>query len=160
MTRLIAVWPLILAWGLALSGTASAASGLVHATNFKADARDAAQRRVPILVLFTSPGCHYCERVKSEYLLPMHKDPAYRKKVIIREVTVGATTPLTEFDGTITTEGAFASAHKVFMVPTVKVFDTRGDDASEAIVGLLTPDYYFGYLEAAIDEGVRKVRGK
>ena len=31
--------------------------------------------------------------------------------------------------------------------------------ASETIVGLLTPDYYFGYLEAAIDEGVRKVRG-
>jgi len=40
------------------------------------------------------------------------------------------------------------------------VFDTKGADASEAIVGLLSPDYYFGYLEAAIDEGIRKVRGK
>lgn len=160
MTRLIAARALILAWGLMLSGAAGAASGLVHAKDFKADARDAAQRQVPILVVFTSPGCHYCERVKREYLEPIHKDPAYRKKVLIREVTVGATTPLTEFDGTATTEGAFAASQKVYMVPTIKVFDTRGNDASEAIVGLLTPDYYFGYIEAAIDEGTRKIRGK
>ena len=158
MTRLIAAWALILAWGMTLPGAARAASGLVHAKNFQADARDAAQRQVPILVVFTSPTCAYCERVKREYLVPMHKDPAYRKKVIIREVTVGAPAPLTEFDGSTTTEGAFAAAHQVFMVPTIKVFDARGNDAGDAIVGLLTPDYYFGYLEAAIDEGLRKVR--
>lgn len=160
MTRFIAVCAAILAWGLMLPGTSHAAGGLVHARDFRADARDAARRQVPVLVLFTSPGCHYCERVKREYLVPMHKDPAYRKRVIIREVTVGATAPLTGFDGTPTTEGAFAAAHKVFMVPTVKVFDTRGADAGEAIVGLLSQDFYFGYLEAAIDEGLRKVRGK
>jgi thioredoxin-related protein len=160
MKRLIAAWALILAWGPTLPAAASAADGLVHAKNFQADARTANQRQVPVLVVFTSPTCPYCERVKREYLVPMHKDPAYRKRVIIREVTMGATTPLTGFDGMPTTEGAFAAAHKVFMVPTVKVLDTRGNDASEAIVGLLSPDYYFGYLETAIDEGGRKVRGK
>ena len=165
MRRLIAPWMLvfqvtILAWGLALTGAASAADGLVHASNFMADGKLAVQRKVPILVVFTSPGCHYCERVKQDYLLPMHKDPAYRKRVIIRELTVGATTPLTGFDGVATTEGAFAATHKVFIVPTVKVLTPQGDDSGEAIVGMLTADYYFGYLEAAIDEGGRKVRGK
>jgi thioredoxin-related protein len=160
MTRLIATWFLILAWGLPASGPARAASGLVHAKNFQVDARTAAKRQVPILILFTSPGCPYCDRVKREYLVPMHKDPAYRTRALIREVTVGDTTPLTGFDGTATTEGAFAAAHKVFMVPTVKVVDTQGNDTGEAIVGMLTPDYYFAYLEAAIDEGGRKVRGK
>jgi len=165
MRRLIAPWKVmlqaaILACGLGLAGAASAADGLVQASSFKADGKLAAQRRVPILVVFTSPGCSYCERVKREYLLPMHKDPAYLKRVIIREVTVGATTPLTGFDGSATTEGAFAAAHKVFMVPTVKVLTPQGGDTGEAIVGMLTPDYYFGYLEAAIDEGGRKTRGK
>jgi thioredoxin-related protein len=158
--RSIAAWALILAWGLTLSGAARAADSLVHGRNFQADARTATQRRVPILIVFTSPSCPYCERVKHDYLIPMHKDPAYRNRVLIREVTIGAATPLTAFDGTPTTEGAFAAAHKVFMVPTVKVLDTRGNDASEAIVGMLSPDYYFGYLETAIDEGRRKVRGK
>lgn len=160
MTRLIAALTVILAWGGMLPGAAGAAGGLVQGKNFQADAADAAKRRVPILVLFTSPGCHYCERVKREYLVPMHKDKAYRNKVIIREIEVGSTQALTDFDGTPTTEGAFASANKVFMVPTVTVFDTRGNAASEPIVGLLIPDYYFGYLEAAIGEGARKVSGK
>ena len=160
MTRSIAIRGLILAWGLALSAAAGAASGLVHAKNLQADAQLAAKRQVPILVLFTSPGCHYCERVKAEYLGLMHKDPAYRNKVLIREVTMGATRPLTDFNGTLTTEGAFAAAHKVFMVPTVMVFDTQGKETSEAIVGLLTPDYYFGYLMSAIETGMDKVRGK
>jgi len=158
--RQFAVWALILAWGMQLTGPAGAASSLVHAKNFQVDARTAAKRRVPIMVLFSSPACPYCERVKSEYLVPMHKDAAYRNRVIFREVTVNASTPLTGFDGTPTTEGAFAAANKVFLVPTVMVFDTQGTVTSEAIVGLLIPDYYFGYLEAAIDEGLSKVRGK
>jgi len=156
----IAVWALILTWGLALSGVARAADGLVHAKNFQTDARTAATRQVPILVVFTTPDCPYCERVKHDYLIPMHKDPAYRTRVIIREVTIGSTGPLTDFDGKPTTEGAFAAAHKVFMVPTVQVFDTQGHDVGDAIVGLLIPDFYFGYLENAIDAGVNKVRGK
>lgn len=155
-----AAWALILAWGLALPGTAGAANGLVHAKNFQADAHTAAKRRVPIMVLFSSPVCSYCDRAKREYLVPMHKDPAYRSRVIFREVTIDSDTPLAGFDGTPTTESAFAAAHQVFMVPTVMVFDTRGEAAGEAIVGLLIPDFYFGYLEAAIDEGGRKVRGK
>ena len=139
-------------------GPARAADRLVHATNFQADARTATSRKVPVMVIFTSPGCHYCERVKRDYLIPMHKDKAYRNKVVIREVTVGAGTPLVDFDGSRTTEGAFAAAHKVFMVPTVKVLDLKGQDAAEPIVGLLTADYYFGYLEAAIEEGLGKLR--
>ena len=160
MLRQFAACALILAWGLGLPGTASAASGLIQAKNFQADARTAAKRRVPIMVLFSSPGCPYCERVKDEYLVPMHQDPAYRSRVIFREVSIGSATPLTGFDGASTTEAAFAAAHKVFMVPTVMVFDTQGKATGEAIVGLLIPDFYFGYLEAAIDEGGRKVRGK
>lgn len=160
MLRMLAAKVLILAWGLALPGAVGAADALVHAKDFQSDARTAAKLGVPILVVFTSPFCQYCDRVKREYLIPMHKDPAYRNRVMIREVTVDASTPLTAFDGERTTEGAFAAAQKVFMVPTVKLFNTHGADASEPIVGLLTPDYYFGYLETAIDEGLSKVRGK
>lgn len=160
MTRWVAIRAMILAWGLTWAGIASAAGGLVHASNFKTDAREADQRHVPILLLFTSPGCQYCERVKQEYLLPMNKDAAYRKRVIIREVTMGASTALTDFDGSPTTESAFAAAHKVSIVPTVLVVDTHGNPTGEAIVGLLIPDFYYGYLEAAIDDGLRKVRGK
>ena len=159
MTRLIAACAFILAWGTSLSGPASAGNDLVHASSFKADSRIAVQRKIPVMVLFSSPTCHYCEQVKQIYLVPMHKDPAYRNRVIIREITVGSNAPITDFDGNATTEGAFADLNKVFMVPTVKVFDTRGNEASEPIVGLLIADFYFGYLEDAIEKATRKIRG-
>lgn len=154
----IAAWALILAWGLAPSVRAD--NGLVRATNLQTDAREAARRKVPIMIMYSAEHCSFCMRVKREYLIPMHKDPAYRKRVIIREIDIGSALPLTGFDGKPTSEGAFAAASKVFLVPTVKVYDTHGNEASEPLVGLLTPDYYFGYLEAAIDEGLRKVRGR
>ncbi len=154
--RQLAACVLILAWGLALPARAD--GDLVRATNLQADAREAARRKVPILLMYSSASCHFCKRVKREYLIPMHKDRAYHKRVIIREVDMGSTRPLTGFDGKPTTEGAFAAASKVVMVPTVKIYDTRGNETGEPLVGLLTPDYYFGYLEAAIDTGLRKVR--
>lgn len=159
-TLRIAAQALILACTLALPVLAHAAAGLVHATDLKADAREAARRQVPIVVLYTSTHCHFCERVKREYLVPMHQDQAYRKRAIFREIDIGSTHPLVGFDGKATTGGAFAAASPVILVPTVKVYDTRGNEASEPLVGLLTPDYYFGYLEAAIDEGLRKVRAR
>ncbi len=158
MRRRIVAWALILAWGLAPSVRAD--DGLVRATNLQTDAREAARRKVPIMIMYSSAHCHFCARVKREYLIPMHRDRSYRARVIIREIDIGSALPLTGFDGKATTEGAFAAASKVFMVPTVKVYDTRGNEASEPLVGLLTPDYYFGYLEAVIDEGLRKVRAR
>lgn len=142
------------------SAATHAASGLVHAKNFRTDARLAAQRQVPIMVLFTTPSCPYCDIVKRDYLVPMHRDRANRSRVIIRELTVNSNAPLTGFDGKPTTEAAFAAAHKIFVVPTVMVFDPRGEPVGEPIVGLLIPDFYFGYLEAAIEEGLTRTRAR
>lgn len=154
----IASWCLILACGLIAPAPAHAAGALVHARDFSADARTAAQRRVPILVVFTSPTCPYCEVVKRDYLVPMHRDRAQRARVIIRELTVGSDAALTGFDGKPTSEAAFAAAQKVFMVPTVMVFDARGEPVADPIVGLLIPDFYYGYLESAIEAGLARAR--
>lgn len=158
LTRAFAAWWLILACSLFGPAAAQAASGLVRAKDFQADARLAAQRQVPILVLFTSPTCPYCEVVKRDYLVPMHRDRANRNRVIIRELSVGSNAPITGFDGKPLTEAAFAAAHRVFVVPTVMVFDPRGEPVGEPIIGVLIPDFYYGYLEAAIEAGLARAR--
>ena len=160
MIRWIAVWGLILAWGLSAPAASFAAGGLAHVKNFRADGELAAKRRVPIMVLFTTPNCPYCDIVKRDYLVPMHKDRAYRNRVIIRELTVNADAALVGFDGKATTEAAFAAATRVFVVPTVMVFDPRGKPVGEPIVGLLIPDFYFGYLTAAIEDGLARTRAR
>lgn len=148
----------LMAASLAWACTGAGAGELPRAADFAADAALAAHKKIPLLVLFSSPGCHYCERVKAEYLIPMHEDPAFAGRVLIREVSVGMTTPLTGFSGDKTTEGAFAAAAGVFMVPTVKIYDPRGRAVGEALVGLLSADFYYGYLLAAIDAGTDAAR--
>lgn len=160
MTRFITVMAAILAWGFSTSMPVLAAGTLPHAKSFKADSQLAVSKKIPILVLFTTPGCHFCHEVKSVYLEPMLNDPLYKNKVIMREVEVGSQNPLALFNGERSTEGAFAAGSKVFMAPTIKLFNANGDEVTEPIVGLLTPDFFFGYIDSAITEGIQKMRGK
>lgn len=120
----------------------------------------AASRHVPILVLFSTTTCPYCEVAKRDYLIPMDRDRANRKRVLMRELHIDSSAPLTGFDGKPTTAAAFAAAHKVSVVPTVMVFTPHGEPVGEPIVGLLIPDYYYGFLETAIEAGLAKVRAR
>ncbi|MGO9445321.1 MAG: thioredoxin fold domain-containing protein [Thiobacillaceae bacterium] len=149
----------ILAWGF--SGQAWPAGELrevPHSRSLKADARLGAVHSAPLMVLFASPGCHFCAKVKTEYLIPMLNDPTYRHKVVIRLVEVGSNAPLVGFDGKQLTEGEFAAESNVFMVPTIKFFDARGREVAKGIVGLLIPDYYQGFLDAGIEAGSQNIK--
>jgi thioredoxin-related protein len=150
----------ILAWTVALPGSAAGHADVPLVESFKAEARDAASRKVPIMLVFTSPYCAYCEKVKAEYLGPMVKDPAYRDKVIIRQIEAGSDWSLIGFDGKKTTHGAYAAGQKIVMVPTIKVVDAEGKELAKPIVGFLTPDFYFGYIEEAMNQGLEKMQAK
>lgn len=149
----------ILAWAFALPVTAAGSHADVPmAESLQAEAKKARSDRIPIMLVFTSPFCPYCDRVKADYLGPMINDPAYRDKVIIRQIEAGSDWGLVGFDGKKTTHGAYAASQKIVMVPTVKVVDAEGRELAKPIVGFLTPDFYFGYIEDAMKEGLQKMQ--
>jgi thioredoxin-related protein len=150
----------ILAWALVLPVLAANREDVPMADNLQAEGKLAESRRVPIMLIFTSPFCIYCDRVKAEYLGPMVDDPGYRDKVIIRQIEAGGDVALVGFDGRKTTHGAYAASQKIVMVPTIKVVDAQGRELAKPIVGFLTPDFYFGYIQDAMDEGLGKMRAK
>lgn len=136
----------------------AAAQGLKAATNLAADARLAQSRQVVVLVLFMSHNCHYCERVLNEFLVPMQRNRRdYEGKVIMRQVDIHSDAKMIDFAGRTTTQQRFALANKVQLTPTVHFFLPSGEAGAAPIVGLLTPDYYGGYLDAAIDEARQKI---
>jgi hypothetical protein len=90
----------------------------------------------------------------------MVEDPAYRDKVIIRQIEAGSDWALIGFDGKKTTHGAYAASQKIVMVPTIKIVDANGRELAKPIVGFLTPDYYFGYIEEAMEQGLKKMRAR
>lgn len=151
----------ILACALVLPAVAATSHGDVPmAESLQADAKKAQSGKMAIMLLFASPYCPYCERVKVEYLGPMGNDPAYRDKVIIRQIEAGSDWALIGFDGKKTTHGAFAASQKIVLVPTVKFYDPQGREVAKPIVGMSIPDFYYGYIQDAVEESLEKIRGK
>lgn len=149
----------ILAWTTTTPARATTVD-VPYSASLKADALLAKSRGVPVLVMFSAPHCGYCERLLNEFLLPMQRNPEYAAKVLMRRVEVGGAQKLLDFNGKSTTQGNFASQHRITLAPTIVVFDYQGKTAADPLVGLGPVDYYGGYLDAAIDAGLIKVVSK
>ena len=131
---------------------------LPMATDLSREAKIARDKQIPILILFSAPGCSYCARVRNEVLIPTTRNADYDNKVILLEVESGNSGNIVDFDGkTIALEKFFAK-HKVGFTPTVKFFDAAGNEVAAPIIGLVTVDYYGGFLDQGIDNAISKIR--
>ncbi len=148
----------ILACLAALFLAAPACAQMATARNFAADARLAAERKIPLLVLFSEAGCAWCERARQEFLLPMQRNPEYRTKVMMREVGADDSAALVDFAGTATTQADFARANRISMTPTVMLFSSRGEALGEPLVGFGSADYYGYFLDQRIDAALAQLR--
>lgn len=150
----------ILAWFTIGGACAATAVEVPMVRDFTQEARAAEAAKVPILILFSRPGCPYCEQILREFLLPMQRNPEYRTKVIMRQIQVDGRAPLRDFAGKPVTHGQFARGQHIQLVPTIKLFDARGQELTEPLIGLTTPDYFGGFLDQRIDEALGKVRSQ
>jgi len=133
------------------------AEGLPVVKDFTVEAKESREKQAPIMVLFMSSSCGYCETVLKDFLLPMQRDPEYGNRVILRQIETGSKDKLIDFNGSVTTHSAFASRHLAWGVPTVMLFDSHGNELT-SIVGLLTVDFYLAYLDNAISESQAKIK--
>lgn len=133
------------------------ADGLPSVQDFTVEAKASTTKQAPIMVLFMSNSCKYCEIVLQDFLLPMQRDHEYDSKVILRQIEFNSQNKLIDFNGKVTSQSAFASKYKVWAVPTIILFDGQGRELTR-IVGLLTLDYYSVYLDDAINESQAKIK--
>lgn len=133
------------------------AEGLQVVKDFTVEARESREKQAPIMVLFMSNSCSYCETALNDFLLPMQRDPEYGNRVILRQIETDSKDKLVDFKGKTTTHRAFSSKHLEWGVPTVVLFDSQGNELT-SIVGLMTVDFYLAYLDAAISESQAKIK--
>lgn len=132
---------LLLVWTFA----ALAAPGFPPAQDLRREASGGA-----VLVLFSLPGCRYCDEVRALHLRPLLRDPQLRDRVAIREVDLSSDAPIVDFTGERTTHRAFARRHGAGIAPTVVALRADGSRAGEAIVGAKIPEFYGHYLDALV----------
>lgn len=145
---------LALSPALAAKPARTAGPALPALTSASSDVREAGNPGVVFIVLFSLPGCHFCEEVRSHYLAPLARDSAQRGRLAIREVDLSSARKLTDFDGSQTTQAAFAKRMKVQFAPTVLFLDAHGRQVAPPLIGAGKADFYGAYLDDAIAAGV------
>ena len=152
---------LVLAPGLAAALAAAAPqTPLPLATDLQADGRVSRSRRVPIVILFSLPGCPYCEIVRRSHLAPMLRDPRESARAIIRQVDIDSDQSVVGFGGATTTHEAIARANGVRSVPVVAFWDGEGRPLADPLKGMLLADFYAAYLESALESARTRLAGR
>jgi thioredoxin-related protein len=139
------------ALGVSAPARADEAPNLPLASDLRKDGLQAARARIPIVVLFSLPGCPYCSAVRRSHLLPMLRDPKWSRRLLIRQLNVSGEEQIIDFSGRVSSHGAFARAQGVRVAPVVVFWNEDGREIAGALRGMLLPDFYSAYLESAIE---------
>ena len=143
-------------FALCLCVGSASASGLVPADDLAATVADGARKQQPLVVMFSSNNCPYCQAV-APYLKALAQDPVYRDQAQVRLVeTHDADRTLIDFNGERRTHASFADRQGVGFVPIVRFFGPHGTQLAPDLVGLGLEDFYLPYLL----ENVQKARSK
>ena len=132
------------------------ATSLTEAGDLAADARLAAAKGVPLVLLYSRDDCSWCEKLKREHLGPLSRDPA--TPAVIRELHMDRNTPVVDFAGRRSTSADFARQMQARFAPTVMFHGPDGAQLAESIVGFRLADFYAAYLERAIEESRTKLQ--
>ena len=128
--------------------------------NLYQDGQLAAQRKVPLLIIFSQIDCAFCERLKEEVINPMLISGDYTDKVLIREFMIDHDEEITGFNGKSVEAISVFYDYDLYVTPSVLLLDSQGNELAERQIGINTVDYYSYYLDAAIDKARKIIRAR
>jgi len=120
-------------------------------SDLAADAALAKQTGVPVMLVFDSEDCKFCQRMKDEVLRPGINNGQFDHRVILRELDIDAGGKLTDFDGAPIRNRMFVSRYEVYATPTVILLGYRGELLSAPIIGYNGAEKYQHLIDDAIE---------
>lgn len=131
-------------------------TSLPAALDLAADGRIAGAQGVPVLILFSLPGCPYCEAIRRSYLIPMLAEPQAR--AVLRQVDIDSSRILNDFQGKPLSHEAFATRQGIALTPVVAFYGPDGKPVAGRLVGAMLPDFYGSYLDDALAKAAATIR--
>jgi len=133
------------------SGAPQEEALLPLATDLQQLGEQSRRTRLPIVLLFSTPGCPYCREVRRNYLAPLLvADTPAVPAPLIREIVITGRDAMVDFEGRATTHAQFAERQGIAMVPVVMAVDSGGRGIGEPLIGLDASGFYNAYLESLL----------
>ncbi len=111
-----------------------------------------------IMIEVSAEYCDYCHLLEEEIIKPMLRNADYTRKLIIRQIDIDDYSTITGIDGKETSHAELARQYKATVTPTLLFIDGNGNELSPRIIGVNSLDLFGGYVDEAIDNGLRKIR--
>lgn len=111
------------------------------------------QRRVNVLY-FAATYCAFCAELSEDVIRPMRINDEYRRKVKISEILLDVPGPVTAFGGKAENSDKLVLKYDIDVTPTLLFVDEQGREIAERMVGYQSKDFYWFYLDKAIDEAL------
>lgn len=118
---------------------------------------EAAAARVPVMLVFWSDSCGYCELLDEEVLTPLRASSSYPKRLRLVRIEFGRQL-YTDFDGNPISGSDLALRYRVQVTPTVLLVDSAGQPLANPLVGLASIDFYWAYFDQALEEAEATLR--
>ena len=141
---------------LAFATAAFAESTLTKATDLRAAALASSKASIPVLVLYSLPGCPHCEAIRRGHLTPLAAETPPR--AIIRQIDLQSVAKVRGFDGKLTSHEDLVRAQGIKFAPVVVFYGADGKRLGEPLVGSMLPDFYGAYLADALTAATAAVR--
>lgn len=118
-------------------------SSLPRVHDLRTLAKIQGDKREPLVILVSLPGCPYCELIRRSYLLP------YRAEGLLQswQIDTSDNTALIDFAGKDTSKAAWIKAQRIKVTPTLLFLNARGEEIAPRIEGASVPDFYGAYLD-------------
>jgi thioredoxin-related protein len=129
---------------------------IIEATNLQKDAASG----LPMLLLVSQKHCPFCVLIKQDILAPMILAGDYRDELLIRELFIDLHTSVVDFNGTTRDSAEFAHAYGVNLTPTLLFLGPDGKELTKRIIGINTPEMFFFYVDAAIQEAIETLENR
>ncbi|WP_297907349.1 thioredoxin fold domain-containing protein [Thiomonas sp.] len=126
---------------------ASPDTPLPAARRLGAEARAAAARGQPLVLMFSLPGCGYCEQLRRSTYRWLLRDG-----VPVEQLEMVPGYALQGFDDRPTDGAALAARYGVRLAPTVLFLGPDGREIGERLVGAGVPDFYGAFVDRSLGQ--------
>lgn len=130
---------------LLFSSSVTADTGIKTVNDLRELKRQAENRNLPVLLLFTTEDCSYCEAIRKNYLLPMMQSGEYSSKIIFRQLYIEEFSYLRNHKGELIGGDQIALKYDIEVTPTIIFINADWEELADRIEGI-TNEYYFNKL--------------
>ena len=129
-----------------------------QAMNLNKQGLVAQQRKTPVVLVVISNSCPYCQKLEEEVLRPLLISGDYDDRIQLQVLNQDQHDYRVDFDGVKRSPEAIADRYDIQLVPSVLLLGSEGEELAERLIGIGVIDFYWAYLDLAIEQASAKLR--